>query len=54
MFTLKLLDYSQYVWNIKESTVKKFKPMEYFYKIYNRYNYKKHIMKEIKENLIEW
>lgn len=54
MFTTKILDYSQYVWNIKESTVKKFRPMEYFYKIYNRYNYKKHIMKEIKENLVEW
>ena len=52
MFTPKLVDYQTYVWNIKVNRIPKFKSLDYFYKFFKKFNYKKHILKEIKKNLI--
>ena len=37
---------------IKVNRIPKFKSLDYFYKFFKKFNYKKHILKEIKKNLI--
>jgi len=51
MWTPKCQDYLEFVWNAKENKLKH-SSLATFYKYFNKYNYKKLILKEIKENLV--
>lgn len=51
MWTPRCQDFLQYVWNAKENKLKT-SSLETFYNYFTKYNYKKLIIKEIKENLV--
>lgn len=52
MSTPKIDEYRNYISHIKTNRVYKLKSLDYFYSFFKKFDYKSHILKEIKENLI--
>ena len=52
MFTPKIWEYQKYIWNIKTNRTPRFTTLDYFYKFFKKFDYKTHILKEIKKNLV--